>query len=210
MKKALKIIGVSLITLSLVGCSGNNIEHAETIAATVNGEIIYKYEIEAAIAEFTEYTVSYDDVLQNSINELVVVQSAADYGIQLAETDLNSFINNYQTHYPHFYQLGVELYGEDTYREGLARRHIFNLVKRHVEENELPKPEITEEDIFAYLKTLNIDTDFLQLSDSDKYALTERIYREQMDEHFYNWMLSQWEDHLIVIYGNGGERNGAT
>lgn len=156
----------------------------DDIAAIVNGETIYKNEIYTALKATNSETLTYDIILHNSINELLVIQSAPKLGVELSDSALNKFLNDYENDAPEFFQKGVDLYGREQYLAGLARQWKYKAVKDYVVSNILPSPIVTDDEIDEYAKSINIDN----LTREERISVITILKNEKLESSFYNWV----------------------
>lgn len=196
-----KFIIALLIFVIYVLCScGKVIEvPPDYIVAEINGEPIYYSEIENALNNIKDGSITFDAILRNSINELLVVQMAPSYGIDVSQEEFDTYIEQYKSSYADIYAKGVELYGgEDKFIEGLLRQKIFNKTRSYLTQNVLEPITVSDEEISAYCEMYSVDPELLSEDEYD--VVYDRLHLDKEDAYFFEWMLSQWEKHDIKIY----------
>lgn len=198
MKMTFLLIFLSLACI-LGSCERTSNLPADYIVAEVNGELILYSEIENALKNIEDGSITFDTILRNSVNELLVVQMAPLYEVRVSQEEFDTYIEQYKTSYADIYAKGVELYGsEDEFKEGLLRQRLFNKTRSYLTTNVLDPIEVSDEEISAYCEMYSIDSALLSEDEYD--VIYNRIHEEKEDFYFFEWMLSQWEKHDIKIY----------
>lgn len=198
MKMTFLLIFLSLACI-LGSCERTSNLPADYIVAEVNGELILYSEIENALKNIEDGSITFDTILRNSVNELLVVQMAPLYEVRVSQEEFDTYIEQYKTSYADIYAKGVELYGsEDEFKEGLLRQRLFNKTRSYLTTNVLDPIEVSDEEISAYCEMYSIDSALLSEDEYD--VIYNRIHEEKEDVYFFDWMLSQWEKHDIRIY----------
>lgn len=198
MKKFIVIL-LTIVTCILCSCRKSIDVPPDNIAAEVNGEPIYFTEIENALKNIRDENITFDTILRNSVNELIVVQMAPSYGIDVPQEEFEAYIEQYKSSYADIYAKGVELYGgEDKFIEGLLRQKIFNKTRSYLTQNVLEPITVSDEEISAYCEMYSVDPELLSEDEYD--VVYDRLHLDKEDAYFFEWMLSQWEKHDIKIY----------
>ena len=198
MKLTFLLILLSL-TCILGSCERTSNLPADYIVAEVNGESIFYSEIENALKNIEDGSITFDILLRNSVNELLVVQLAPLYEVKVSQEEFDTYIEQYKTSYAEIYAKGVEMYGsEDEFKEGLLRQRLFNKTRAYLTNNVLEPIEVSDEEISTYCEMYSIDPTLL--SDSEYDVVYNRIHEEKEDVYFFDWMLSQWEKYDVRIY----------
>ena len=192
MKRAVGLVILIITTMLICSCSTK-----DYVVASVNGEDIYHSEIQKAVDSLNDASVTYQIILRNSINELIVVQMAPALNICVDEEEFETYISGFKTKYPDYYATGVEIYGETEYIEGLYRQKVFRLVKEYIINNVIIIPDTTYDDLAQYCQEKGID--ITTLSDEEYEWISNRAQEEKKDILFFSWMLDQWENNDIVI-----------
>lgn len=198
MKRSLLLV-LFFLACVLSSCKKTSSLPTDYIVAEVNGESIYYSEIENALKNIEDGNITFDAILRNSINELLVVQMAPSYGIDVPQEEFETYIEQYKTSYADIYTKGVELYGgEDKFMEGLLRQKIFNKTRSYLTKNVLEPITVSDEEISAYCEMYSVDPELLSEDEYD--VVYDRLHLDKEDVYFFEWMLSQWEKHDIKIY----------
>lgn len=183
----------------LCSCEKQQNIQTDYVVAEVNGESIYNSEIENALKNITDESITFDTILRNSVNELLVVQMASSCGIDISQDEFDKFVEQYKTSYTEIYAKGVDLYGgENEFNDGLLRQKIFNKTKEYLVNNVLEPIVVSDEEISAYCKTYSVNPNLLSENEYD--VVYARLHDEKEDISFFEWMLSQWENNDIKIY----------
>lgn len=184
MKKLILIFPiVILLLLSL------SPQDKSSIAAIVNGEKIYVEDITTVVDYLGNDNYSYEEILNNSIDELLVIQEATKQGIIISDDEFYDYINHYKLTYPHFYNYGIKIYGENRYLEGLKNRLIYKEMQEFVINNILDKTIICDKDIYnyiSYFEDVTID-DYNNLSDYEKETVNNNIKKIKEQTDFESW-----------------------
>lgn len=193
-------ITLFIITLSLLtSCNISDNVPSDYVVASVNGENILYSEIEYALNSLDEQSITFDTILRNSINELIVVQMATKYKIEISDEDFTTYLKTYRDSYPQFFEKGIELYGsEEQFIEGLYRQRLFTVVRKHLQDYVLEPVEITENEINDFY--INNSLDATLLSEEEQHEVISRIKQEKEDVVFFNWMLDQWKHNDVKVY----------
>ena len=75
-----------------------------TVLVTVNGEPILKAEIDPVYEEYIESDITYEQIIEDTIDEILVIQQAPKYKLSVSETDVDESIEFYKITYPEMYQ----------------------------------------------------------------------------------------------------------
>lgn len=193
-------ITLFIITLSLLAsCNKSDNVPSDYVVASVNGENILYSEIEYALNSLGEQSITFDTILRNSINELIVVQMATKYKIEISDEDFTTYLKTYRDSYPQFFEKGIELYGsEEQFIEGLYRQRLFTVVRKHLQDYVLEPVEITENEINDFYLKNSLDVTLL--SEEEQHEVVNRIKQEKEDIVFFNWMLEQWKHNDVKVY----------
>jgi hypothetical protein len=204
MKKGIYIIIILLISIILTtGCSKNNIGD---IAATVNGESIYVNDINIVVKHFNEDKYDFDTILNNTINELLVVQEAKKNNISISDGDFQAYIDMYKEELPLLFEKGVEIYGEEKFISGLKVRQIYKKMKAHVLDNIIGEITIQDTDVSEYIVYFPNVTyeDYLGLSKAEQVEVKEKIRTLKQQDLFNSWV-KQLRDAAEIEYFQNGD-----
>lgn len=191
MKRKLLCGVVVLLSLLASSCSVTEERGLGDVAAVVNGENIYDEEIRMTVEALKTNGIRYDTILTNSICELLMVQMASEYDIAVSQEEIDQYLTWYREQEPEIYAKGVETYGEPLYEEGLVRWHTFQLVKEVVLSEEIPEPEVSEQEIVEYLEKNGLTFD--QLTNHELERVVARLKSSEREAMFRDWMMDQWD-----------------
>ena len=147
----------------------------EDVAASVNGENIYKYEVERTVNQNEDIEVNAADVLEDSIRMLVVVQYGRENGVEVSESELKDRIVLYRETYESIYQRAIELYGETDFEKGLLYRMLYEKTKCKIIAEAYEAIEADKTNIAAFCK--DRDVDYADLSPEDQ-QIAKSAYME--------------------------------
>ncbi len=109
-----------MISVCLCACGEQNpaqkAEAGDPILATVNGEPILKSEIDPVYEEYKESDITYEQMIEDTIDEILVIQQAPKYKLSVSEADVDESVEFYKITYPEMYQELSETYTEKAER----------------------------------------------------------------------------------------------
>lgn len=173
------------MTLLIVSCNNNN-----NIAASVNGEYIYSSDINIVVEHFNDEKYDFKAVLNNTINELLVVQKAKKNNIFISKSEFQSYVDKFKGEVPLLYNIGVEIYGENKFISGLKVRQIYKKMKSYVSDNILEQVKVQDADIIKYISYFKNVTyeDYKGLSQLEQAEVIGKIKVFKQEELFNNWV----------------------
>lgn len=195
LKKMLFTILMIVVSIIFFSCSFNSLENK--IVVTVNDEAIYEYQIQNVLNQSLEKPIDRDFLIENSINELVVVQFGQKNGIKIEDDLFQEYISNYKKQYPDYFQKGIDIYGVDEFYKGLKYHLIFQQTKDKIIKEEISETNATDNDLKSYLKTKEYD---IILSDENYNLIKEKYIKETQEILFKEWVEKQRKDCSIFYY----------
>lgn len=105
------------------------------VLVTANGEPILKAEIDPVYEEYIESDITYEQIIEDTIDEILVIQQAPKYKLSVSETDVDESIEFYKITYPEMYQELSETYTEKEIRKKLKDRLLFSTVRDYALEH---------------------------------------------------------------------------
>ena len=104
----------------------------------VNDKYIYHDEInEIFLQQFGKVGVSYSDIVENSIDEIVATSYAEKLGVFVSESEIDNAICEYEAINKEAYDKALKIYGETTLKQKLKDRLLFVSTKNKVLEQEV-------------------------------------------------------------------------
>jgi len=192
MERSIIITAICLIlAVFLSGCTNPN----ESIAATVNGENILVQDIKDAVIIHNGY--SYEDILENTIDETLVLQKAEEYKISISDSEFKDYLKNYKENFAYFFELGVEQYGEENYIRNIRIQLKYRKTKEYVLANVLKDNVVTNDDI---LGNIDIDT-WNKLTREEREEAREKLTKLKEEEMFQKWV-KDLRKNAEVIYSS--------
>ena len=92
----------------------------------VNDKYIYHDEInEIFLQQFGKVGVSYSDIVENSIDEIVATSYAEKLGVFVSESEIDNAICEYEAINKEAYDKALKIYGETTLKQKLKDRLLF-------------------------------------------------------------------------------------
>jgi hypothetical protein len=203
------LIACSLFLFSILACSCSKAE--SKVAAVVNGEKIYKEEIEYVFKQY-EGSVPRSEILYNAIDELLIIQEGRKMGVRIPPEEVNNRINELKTHYPELYRKVIHEYSLERYRKLLERRIIYERTKEQFFSKNSSKLQVSDEEALSYymkkkgitLKRDNVVVD-LTKEELDKFLKVKdeikALIREQKKKRLLkNWLQELRRKSHIKIY----------
>lgn len=108
----------------------------------INGAIVkvndkYIYHDEIFLQQFGKVGVSYSDIVENSIDEIVATSYAEKLGVFVSESEIDNAICEYEAINKEVYDKALKIYGETTLKQKLKDRLLFVSTKNKVLEQEV-------------------------------------------------------------------------
>lgn len=185
-----------IFLIFLSACNNNVISDAvpNDAIVCVNDEYILKSEITLVLEQFSGTNVTYKKIVEDSILELVVIQQAPKFDIELTESDIDDIIAEYKELHPEYYEEALNLYGEDALRKKLKDGATYDLVREYVVNNELT---IDSKLIQSFREQDGFDGYLDDVSDA---IIKETMPKDLENFAFKQWSLEKKDDANIIYY----------
>ena len=183
----------SILFLSISGCNSKNSD----IVVTVNGEAIYEYQLENVMKQSIDNSISREDLLENSINQLVVVQYGKKVGISIDDNYFDDYINRYKSGYPEYFAKGIDVYGEEEFIDGLRYHLIYQMTREKVISDNFSDIEISENILTLYIKEKGLR---IELSKENYDLVKDKYISEKQEELFDEWVAEQRSNSEIEYF----------
>lgn len=157
------------------------------IAAEVNGEIIYEYQLDNVLSQSADGSLSREFVLENSIEQLIVVQYGKEQGINIDESFFNDYINEYKKEHPDQYKKGIHIYGEEEFHNGLKYHLIYQQTKEKIINEQIKNIAVTDNDLKTFLHEKNITVEITE----ENYDIIKSKYIEAKSENLFEEWVNQ-------------------
>ena len=162
----------------------------------INGAIVkvndkYIYHDEIFLQQFGKVGVSYSDIVENSIDEIVATSYAEKLGVFVSESEIDNAICEYEAINKEVYDKALKIYGETTLKQKLKDRLLFVSTKNKVLEQEV-KIDANLIESFKSQKELHGELD--KYSDSE---LMKRMNKEIKDYAFGLWVKEKRKESKI-------------
>lgn len=99
----------------------------------------------------TDNTLIREEVLENSIDQLVVIQYGKKSGVNIEDDFFSKYIDDYKKQYLQQYEKGILIYGEEEFHKGLKYHLIYQQTKKIVISEKIKDVNITEEVLQDFL-----------------------------------------------------------
>lgn len=157
------------------------------VLVMVNGEPIFKAEIDPVYEEYRESDVTYEQIIEDTIDEVLVIQQAPKYKLSVSEADIDENIEFYKASYPELYQELFETYTEEEIRKKLGDRALFSTVRDYALKHICP---IDHELIEEFANEYELEEQLKSYTDDQlKYTLNSELQ---------NFAIKQWVKELRV------------
>lgn len=175
----------------------NIIPEQEEILVSVDGEKILKKEIDLAYEQFQNSGIQYEEILNNSIDEVLVIKRAKEFGIpEITESEVQAQLQDYKAQYPELYNEAVEIYGVEELYKGQKSRMTYERVKKYVMSNIL-QDNITDKMVKDFIVKYSLKE---QLEECSMEQIKQSLQKEIEEFLFDNWVEDIREDADIVYY----------
>lgn len=181
---------ISLIVVFTISTKDNK-------AAIINGEIIYEYQIDNVIKQSSDNSIDRKKVLENSIDELIVVQYGKKQGLDVDNTTFDEYIEEYKKEYPKQYAKGIEVYGEKDFHSGLKYHIIYQNTRDYIIEEKIRNIEITDEKLNDFLFDKGVG---ISVSDDNRSFIKEKYLDFESNRLFDEWIKEQRKKSKIEYF----------
>lgn len=158
-------------------------ENINSAIVKVNDKYIYHNEInEVFLQQFGKVGISYSDIVENSIDEIVATSYAEKLGISVFDSEVDNAICEYEAINKEVYDKALKIYGETTLKQKLKDRLLFVSTKNKVLEQET---KIDSNLIKSFKSQKEFHGELDKYSDSE---LMKRMDKEIKDYAFGLWV----------------------
>lgn len=174
-------------------------ENINNVIVKVNDKYIYHNEInEVFLQQFGKEGVSYSDIVENSIDEIVATSYAEKLGISVSDSEVDNAICEYEAINKEVYDKALKIYGETSLKQKLKDRLLFISTKNKVLEQEV---KIDSNLIESFKSQKEFHGELDKYSNSE---LMERMNKEIKDYAFGLWVKEKRKDakiEYLELYG---------
>lgn len=200
-----KVVYVFLCIVILVLSSCNNKKTIEQynkktedkIVVSVNDENIYESQLQNVIKQSLDNPIDRSFLIENSINQLVVVQFGKKMDIFIEDEYFETYIENYKKQYPEYFQRGIEIYGEDEFLKGLRYHLIYKETKNKIISEKFSDIYVSSDVLKAYLKEKKHN---ITLSEDNFNTIKDKYIQDTQEALFDNWVKEIRADYQINYY----------
>jgi len=164
-----------IIILTFCGCSQNT--ELNEIAAIVNGENIYQEEILNVLND--DKNLTYDVVLQNTIDDLLLIQYGIELGMEVSDQDVEERFSEVVSLSP-MIEEKIEKFGIDKYKDILKNVITIEKVKKDYLSKYEKDLQVTDAEIDNWYRE-NINGEYLK-SPSIREQVEQVIYDKKVDD----------------------------
>lgn len=113
----------------------DNSSQPTDIIVEVNGDYILKSEIDPVYQQYVDTKVTYEKIVEDTISEILVIQQAEKYNIEVSDKELEDAVADYEIQQPQLYKESLAMYGEGQLKRKLKDTALFNKTKKYVLNN---------------------------------------------------------------------------
>ncbi len=174
----------------------NKVPKQDDCLVSVNGEEILKKEIDLVYKQFANSGVQYDEILNNSIDEVLVIQHAKEFGIpEITESEVQKQLQDYKSQYPDLYNEAVNVYGVDELYKGQENRMMYDRVKKYVMSNVL-------QDKFTDQTANNFIAKYKLSEQLEGYSMEQikKSLKKEIKEYLFNEWVDDIKKNANIVY----------
>jgi hypothetical protein len=197
-----KLIIVIMVLLFLTSCKGT--DDKEGVIVEVNGDVILDDEIMPVYEQCKEDGITYQEIVENSIDELIVIQQADKFEIFVDEGEVKHNLEHFKHSGGIYYDMSEELYTEEELLIKLKRIMLYQKTKEYVYETIIPSPNmVSEEDVNGFIEFYELGDYFEEYKEEySEEEIIEGLWTEISDYLFYVWVQELREEAEITYYEN--------
>jgi hypothetical protein len=174
-KKVVIISAAAFLILSVTFTIWFSIaKESDSVIATVNGEPLYSKQINRVLKQYDD--LSRDEVIEASIDDMLLVQYGKKNGCVVSEDELSVRIHEYKDLNSYIYSEAIKIYGETDLKKGLENRIIIEKAKD------------------LYLNSIS-DTSNLKTISFEEYLALYKINKDQLDSDQINLAKEKYVDY---------------
>lgn len=158
-------------------------QNIDNVIVKVNDKCIYHDEInDVFLQQFGQIGISYSDIVENSIDEIVVTSYAEKLGVSVSDSEIENAICEYEAINKNIYDKALKVYGKTTLKQKIKDRLLFVSTKNKVLEQEI---KIDSNIIASFKSQKEFHGKLDQYSDAE---LMKRMDKEIKDYAFRAWV----------------------
>ncbi|MFR7836082.1 MAG: hypothetical protein ACLU31_05670 [Ezakiella sp.] len=158
-------------------------QNIDNVIVKVNDKCIYHDEInDVFLQQFGQIGIPYSDIVENSIDEIVVTSYAEKLGVSVSDSEIENAICEYEAINKNIYDKALKVYGETTLKQKIKDRLLFVSTKNKVLEQEI---KIDSNIIESFKSQKEFHGELDKYSDAE---LMKRMDKEIKDYAFGLWV----------------------
>lgn len=158
-------------------------QNIDNVIVKVNDKCIYHDEInDVFLQQFGQIGISYSDIVENSIDEIVVTSYAEKLGVSVSDSEIENAICEYEAINKNIYDKALKIYGKTTLKQKIKDRLLFVSTKNKVLEQEI---KIDSNIIESFKSQKEFHGELDKYSDAE---LMKRMDKEIKDYAFRAWV----------------------
>lgn len=171
----------------------------DEIAAIINGENIYVSDINRILEEYKDNeNISFESVLNNSIDELLIVQYGKRIGIVASVNEIDERMSYFKNSFHDKYIELLESGDLDKYRDNLEKLIVYDKTIENILSQCDDRITVDENEALSWYKE-NIDTDLTNFS-KHKNMIVESLQDEKERQAITKFVIELRKNSEITIY----------
>lgn len=167
-------------------------QNIDNVIVKVNDKCIYHDEInDVFLQQFGQIGIPYSDIVENSIDEIVVTSYAEKLGVSVSDSEIENAICEYEAINKNIYDKALKVYGETTLKQKIKDRLLFVSTKNKVLEQEV---KIDSNIIESFKSQKEFHGELDKYSNSE---LMKRMEKEIKDYAFGLWVKEKRKESKI-------------
>lgn len=167
-------------------------QNIDNVIVKVNDKCIYHDEInDVFLQQFGQIGIPYSDIVENSIDEIVVTSYADKLGVSVSDSEIENAICEYEAINKNIYDKALKVYGETTLKQKIKDRLLFVSTKNKVLEQDV---KIDSNIIESFKSQKEFHGELDKYSDSE---LMKRMDKEIKDYAFGLWVKEKRKESKI-------------
>ncbi len=205
----LVIIGI-ISVFFVINLDRNQIEETiieEDVVAIVNGEKILLSDIKTVYLKYNQDMNNYKSyitpksILENSINEILILQEAKSKGIKVSSEEVDKRIHELNEHFPMLYKKITKEEGLEKYKIMLKDRMLYQKMHDKIIEESNEELSITDEEAYTWYKTKSNEATKEKFQ-KIKVDIHNKIKIQKEQEIFNRWISKKRDNAKIIVYND--------
>lgn len=192
------VLAIGIIVV-VYNSNDDKFDSHDEIAAIINGEHIYVSDINRILEEYKDNeNISFESILNNSIDELLIVQYGKRIGIEASVNEIDERLSYFKNSFHDKYIELLESGNLDKYRDNLENLIVYDKTIENVLSQCDDRITVDENEALSWYKE-NIDTDLTNFS-KHKDMIVEKLQDEKKRQVIEEFVIKLKEVGEVKIY----------